>query len=391
MWRLPAMRRLSAVTVLGFVSFCLTLSSLPSWATEGGASPASAGLVTTVMLICTVLTQGLVPAAVTRFGLSPVLIAGLVALGLPAPLYLAHHALWWLLVVSGVRGLGFAVITVLGATITARVAPPSQRGEAIGLYGLAIALPNLLAVPGGVALQANGHFGWVAMIAATPLLAIPLVPALARSVSTARIGERLGRRAARAAIAAVAWPSLILLVVTFAGGGLLTFLPIARPGGVVAAGALLLFGATAAISRWAAGVAADQIGLRWLLPLSLGVAVLGLAGVGASLLGEPGPAAAFGILVGAGLFGIGYGATQNLTLVVALARTPHDNIASAVWNIGFDTGTALGAFAVGLVAATGLGLAWTFIASTLLILAVLPLTLRAIPGGADGRAQPPIR
>lgn len=370
-WRLPAMRRLFVVTVLGFVSFCLTLSSLPSYAAQGGVAGGTAGLVTTVMLICTVLTQGAVPAAVTRFGLGPVLIAGLMALGLPAPLYLAHHGLWWLLLVSGVRGTGFAVITVLGSTITARAAPASQRGEAIGLYGLAIALPNLVAVPGGVALQAGGHFAWVAVMAATPVLAIPFVPGLARSVSAARVGGGIGRRATRAAIAAVARPALVLMAVTLAGGGLLTFLPIARPAGPVAAGALLLFGATAAISRWAVGVAADQVGVRRLLPLSLAASIVGLIGVGVSLLAESGSAAG-GLLLGAAVFGVGYGATQNLTLVVALARTPHDNIASAVWNIGFDTGTALGAFAVGLIAATGLGLAWTFIASTLMIVAVLP-------------------
>jgi hypothetical protein len=79
------------------------------------------------------------------------------------------------------------------------------------------------------------------------------------------------------------------------------------------------------------------------------------------------------VLVGATVFGIGYGATQNLTLVAALASTPQDNIASAVWNVGFDTGTALGAFAVGAVAATGFGLPWTFVASAAPILLVLPI------------------
>ena len=39
---------------------------------------------------------------------------------------------------SSVRGAGFAVLTVLGATLAAQVAPPAQRGESIGLYGLAM-------------------------------------------------------------------------------------------------------------------------------------------------------------------------------------------------------------------------------------------------------------
>ena len=62
----------------------------------------------------------------------------------------------------------------------------------------------------------------------------------------------------RAALA----PSLVLFVVTLAGGGLVTFLPIERPDGVLATVALLLFGVTGASpagaracspTGWAAG------------------------------------------------------------------------------------------------------------------------------------------
>ena len=42
------------------------------------------------------------------------------------------------------------------------------------MYGLAIAIPNLIALPGAVALTSAGHFSWVAPLAATPLLALPI-------------------------------------------------------------------------------------------------------------------------------------------------------------------------------------------------------------------------
>jgi predicted MFS family arabinose efflux permease len=52
------------------------------------------------------------------------------------------------------------------------------------------------------------------------------------------------------------------------------------------------------------------------------------------------------------LVGIAYGALQNLTLGVAFEAVPRRDqvIASAVWNIGFDTGTGLGAVVVGTIA-----------------------------------------
>ena len=83
LWQLSAVRYLLAISVLGFASFCLTIASLPTWAVHGGATQATAGLVTTVMLGATVATQGLVPAMIARFGAGPSLALGLLLLGRP--------------------------------------------------------------------------------------------------------------------------------------------------------------------------------------------------------------------------------------------------------------------------------------------------------------------
>jgi predicted MFS family arabinose efflux permease len=253
-----------------------------------------------------------VPALTARFGPGPVLAAGLVALGAPSPLYAVDDGLLWLSAVSAVRGLGFAVLTVLGATLAARVAPPERRGEAIGLYGLAIAVPNLAFVPAGVALVLGGHAAWMAWLAAAPVLALPLVPGVVRGV---RAEPRSGTSSSRAAVRAALAPSGVLLVVTLAGGGLVTFLPIERPDGVLATAALLVFGLTAALSRWRAGVLADRTGTRLLLPLALLLSAGGMAVVALGL-----SAGAGWVLAGAAVFGAGYGAVQNLTLVTAFAR-----------------------------------------------------------------------
>ena len=75
------------------------------------------------------------------------------------------------------------------------MAPPERRGESIGLYGLAIAVPNLVAVPAGVALVLDGHVGWLSWLAASPVLGVVLVPVLVRSVAP-QPGRRSGRHAA---------------------------------------------------------------------------------------------------------------------------------------------------------------------------------------------------
>ncbi len=376
LWQLSAVRYLLAISVLGFASFCLTIASLPTWAVHGGATQATAGLVTTVMLGATVATQGLVPAMIARFGAGPSLALGLLLLGAPSPLYGLSSGLGVILPVSVVRGVGFALLTVIGATLTGSVAPPHRHGESVGLYGLAIAVPNLLGVPAGVALTEAGHFPLVGILAACPVLAVPLALRMRDAGPTRGDTRPAGSMARRTVVLVTLAPSLVLLLVTAAGGGLVTFLPIQRPSGVLATTALLVFGAAATLARWRTGVLVDRIGSRVLLPLSVTASAAGFGGVGGCLLGGSGYDAL--LLVSALVFGLGYGGVQNVTLVIAFARAGAAGAptASAVWNAAFDAGTAAGAVAVGAIADAGPGLPWSFVVTAGAVLVVLPVALR---------------
>ncbi len=386
-------------TLGGFTGFFVTMSALPAWLAGRGTPEALAGLVTTVLLVATVGTQLLVPRLVQRAGLPSVLAASLVALGAPSLLLLVDGGLGWVLGICAVRGIGFGILTVLGSTMTARIVPVARRGEAIGIYGLAIAVPNLLAVPGGVALVAAGTFAPVAILGAAPLLSLLAVPALARAVrsdpeaavpgadlaeaattgtpaSTADPADA-ARRARRAAGRAAVGPSLVLLVVILAGGGFLTYLPIARPNGALATAALLVWGATGALARWRVGLLADRSGLRQLLPGASAVAVLGVGIVVGGLMLDGTPGAIVTVL-GAAVLGAGYGSAQNLTLVAAFARARQRETAtvSSVWNVGFDTGTALGAALVGGLT-TLMSVPAALAVTGALVVASIPLAIRS--------------
>jgi MFS family permease len=365
------MQALIAVTFSGFASYGLTLASLPVYAVEGGAAESTAGVVTAVFLVVTIAVQGTVPGLTARFGVGPVLVAGLVAMGLPSPLYALDDGVAWISALSALRGAGFAVLTVLGATLSAQVAPPERRGESIGLYGLAIAVPNMVAVPGGVALVLGDSVALLSWLGASPLLGIPLVPLLMRSIGPQPAPGSAGSNRA-AALAALA-PSLVLFAVTLAGGGVVTFLPIERPDGVLATAALLLFGATGAVTRWQAGMLADRVGVRLLLPLAVVLAAGGLVAVAAGLV-----AGDAWVLAGAAVFGMGFGAVQNLTLLSSFTRAGEagTTAASAMWNAAFDAGTATGALALGFLAA-GIGLDRTYVLVAAGLAALLPLAAAA--------------
>lgn len=381
LWRQPGITRLLIVTLLGFTGFATTLGSLPWWAAQGGASVSTAGLVTTAMLVSTVATQVTVPAVVRHLGSGRGLAIGLLALGAPCPLYALFTDLGPLLAISAVRGVGFALLTVIGSTLTRMLAPPGRHGEAAGLYGLMIGGTAMAVVPGAVALGQAFGYGPVAVLASLPVLAVPMALKLSngRDVHVAE-PSGIGHRQA---VLRVLVPSLLLLVVTLAGSGLVTFVPIERPAGLLAATVLLAFGVASAVGRWRVGALADRIGTRMLLPVSLATTAAGLAAVAVGLA-----AGSSAVLVAAAaVCGLGYGAVQNLTLVVAFARVDPVDVptASAAWNIAFDAGTAVGAVAVGAVAAMGadpggdggLGVAVALGLCAVLLALVVPLSTRA--------------
>ena len=321
------------------------------------------------MLATTVATQGLVPWLILRLGSGPALALGLVLLGAPAPLYGLSPHLAVLLPVSAVRGTGFALLTVIGATLTGRVAPRERHGESVGLYGPAIALPNLGAVPRGVALTQAGHFPLVAILAACPVLACrwPSAPGWAvgsglrcgregpEPPEAARVRPRARTLSSRRVALLTMAPSVVLLLVTAARRRAVDVPadPAAERG--VATVALLVFGAAAAHGAVAGGRAGRPGRLAGAAAGVLVAAAAGLVGVGAV------PArrgvVRLVLLVAVLVFGLGYGAVQNVTLVIAFARAGAAGAptASAVWNAAFDTGTALGAFGVGALADAGLG------------------------------------
>jgi MFS family permease len=387
------MPALIGMTVMGFAGYAALLPVAPLWAVEGGASEAGAGLVNGVLLLFTVLTQLLVPGALRRFGWGPVMTLGLVLMGLPALAHIASDALAPILALSAVRGVGFGILTVTGSAAVAELVDPARRGTAIGAYGLAVALPNLLFLPLGPYVAQEVGFWVVFLVAGLPLLGIAPALALGRILhdppahspaEEALAGVRDIRR--RTAYRRLLAPTGLLLGVTFAGGALLTFAPQMVDSAVASTLALFGMGATAALSRWGMGILADRHGAHaFLWPLVL-LTVASMSLVAWSV-GLPATTAALVTFVlAAGLVGVSYGGLQNLTLVVAFEQVPrrHYGLASAVWNVGFDLGTGAGSVLVGALAA-GFGFPQALLAAAAVSAATLPLALRrAAAGPASG-------
>lgn len=358
---------LALATFSTFLGFQLLLSVVPLYADASGGGSPGAGLSTAAFMLSTVLTQVKMPRLLGRFGYRKVLVAGLLCLGLPAFMYTLAGGLAGILAVTLARGVGFGVVTVVFVALIVELAPPGRRGEALGLFGVAITLPTIFCNPLGLWLvDASGYTIVFLLGGMGPLLALFAV-ALVRTDSFAR-GEESGagfieglRRGPLLRL------FLIFATATSASGVMVTFLPLALPpdGLFSPAAALLVFGLATTLSRLWAGRFGDRKDPHVLLNPGLLASAAGVAA-----LPQGGPAT----LGGALLFGAGLGLLQSSTLMLTMNRVAEDErgLGGTLWNVSFDAGTGAGAFFFGFVVGVG-GFAPAFYLSAGFLLAALAL------------------
>jgi MFS family permease len=344
-------------------AFYLPLSVVPLFAEQSGAG-GNAGLATVALLLATVACELVTPRLIARVGYRWALALGLVLLGVPTLVLTASHSTAAILIVSVLRGAGFAISVVVTNAVAATLIPAERRGEGLALAGVMSGLPSLIALPAGVWVATHSGFTPV-FIAATvaPLLGLLAVPGLSRPAPAAK--EKLGN-------IALMRPAVIFASSTAAVGVLVTFLPLAvtGPRAWVAAAALLVQPAASTATRWIAGRLGDRYGTARLLVPGLILSIVGMAALACTAV----PAAVIG---GALLFGMGFGVLQNATLALMYARSPRggEGTVSAIWNAAYDLGMAAGALGAGLVV-TSLGYPMAFILTAAVMVPALSLVRR---------------
>jgi predicted MFS family arabinose efflux permease len=378
----------SRVLVLFFVAtfgsssaFYLLLSVVPLYATSVGAGGVGAGLATGALTLASVAGELVTPRLVARFGYRVVFAAGLVLLGTPAVALTVATTMPAILAVCVVRGVGFGVVVVVGSALVASLVPAERRGEGLGVYGVTVGVPAVVALPFGVWLAGYAGYPVVFVAGAGAALAgLTVVHALPgrrgpsiQPETREHVGVLAGLRRG-----ALLRPSLVFAATTMAAGIVVTFLPLAvrRGSGGLAAVALLVHAAAATASRWYAGRHGDRHGAARLLVPGLVAAAVGVL----ALVLADSPVA---VLVGMAVFGTGFGITQNTTMALMFDHVPASDYgtASALWNFAYDAGMGVGAAAFGFVAVhTG------FPAAFALTAAVMAAAL--VPAWSDRRPKP---
>lgn len=358
--QMPGMISIIATFAAVISSLSLLLPASPAWVASGGAGAMGAGTVTAALMAVTVATQLFaVRPALARFGWQKTLVAGTLFMGLGSPLQAISPDLSLALVSSALRGVGFGIVTVCGSMALSLLIPAERRGQAVGLYGLAAAVPQMILTPLAPWL--------IELLGFRPVLSLGLIAVLGAPFAW-HLGKLVDARTAQApasepeqgagagSVLRIIWPALLTLtLITAAGGAFMTFAIDIAPTALVASIALLVLTITAAPTRFWGGSLSDRFGTRVLMTPVLALSAVGTVLIGFSAAGAEGNARSILLLLGALLVGAGYGFLQSVTMVRALndAGPAHNARASVAWNANFDLGTGLGGLALGALAQAG--------------------------------------
>ncbi len=371
----PALWMAFAVSFGAMTSFYLLLSVIALYATHIGAGRTGAGLATGTLLLATVAGELATPRLLGRLGYRWMFAASLLLLGTSALAMTVATNIAALLAVCVFRGIGLAFVVVIGSSLVASLVPDERRGEGLGSYGVVVGVPAVLALPLGVWLAK--HVGYSPLFVTSALIALAGLPFVLGLPGRGGALDRSSGVLDGLRAPALMRPAIVFFATTMAAGIVVGFVPLAVTGasGTLAALALLVQAVASTGSRWWAGRYGDRRGSSWLLIPGLVSAAVGLL----ALVLTASPAAA---LLGMTLFGGGFGVTQNASLTVMLSRVAPSRygMASAVWNIAYDAGMAVGAGGFGILAArTGYAPAFA-IAAALMLTALVPALHDRRPG-----------
>jgi MFS family permease len=332
---------LSLASFITFLSVQLLTASLPLYAVRLGASDAVLGWMAGVIAVVSLVARPWVGQWLDRGGSVAALALGILAFVISAAGYWLAGSVVMLLVFRSLTGLGVALFTTAGQTLTVNLTPPQRRGEALSLYAVWHPIALIVGPPVGVAIaHAMGFPTLFAACMAIGLLGLGLTWPL-RTLRSDSEGHRplLFNRTVwlpgtwMAFLMVPYGANIGLLAVHAARRGL------ANPGIVFTAMALGLLAILLSVGR-----RSDRSARTAIIVPGMLIAACGMWATAVSH--------GWGLLAGGALSGIGLGLAQPALLALGVDLVPPEDRGSAMATLGMflEIGIWFGAVAGGLIA-----------------------------------------
>jgi len=291
-----------------------------------------------------------------------------------------------LLVARLLQGTAWAVYSVAGHTLVARLAPVERRGEISGYYQAMAALAGLLGPGIGVAVYiSSGELGPVVVASCLGLITVALAFRIGRGSKrpTTEPGPQRPRHSRWSRLMEPsALPSTAMLTAFMSAQSLFFVFPPVYAVGVGAPVESLavyypVFGTSAVLSQLVVGRLSDRIGRGTAIRIGCVLGIIGLviAVAGSDLL-------VFG--AGACVYVIGVSLVSPTLGALTMDRAPANRIGSAMatYSIGYQIATGASSLLWGMVISVA-GFPWAFLAAIALQFATVGMSLLFVkPRGA---------
>jgi MFS family permease len=336
-----------AATLLGFLSVGAVLPVLPRYVTGPvGAGDVAVGVVVGAFAVSAVVTRPLAGRLADERGRRTGMLVGFGISAVAGVLYAVPLGVPGLVGARLVLGVGDALLFTAGAAWIVDLAPPERRGQAIGLFGLAIWGGLAVGPVCGELLLRLGSFEAVwAFAAVMPLLGalvarrVPEAPPAPRAPDAAR-GPLVPR--------AVIPPGIALALANVGYGTMAGFVVLHLDDAGVGGGASVFtaFAVAVVLARLLAGRLPDVLGPR---TTAIAAGAAETAGLGLLALAPSFPVA----LAGAVVMGCGFSLLFPSLALIAVTRVGAERRGAALgaFTAFFDAGVGLGAPVAGIVAA----------------------------------------
>jgi predicted MFS family arabinose efflux permease len=355
-----------------FLSISMLLPTLPLYVRDLGGSPIEVGIIIGAFSVGVLLARPFAGRAVDRGGRRKVLLLGALVAAAVAPFYLIT-AFAALVAVRVVHGAGLSAFTSASTVLVADLAPAGRRTEFLGW----LSTSGIVAFAIGpvIGIEVAQRWGWIALfvlVSICGLAAVVCATGLSRPATLHGSERRVDYRAAILRREVVV-PTVTMLLVISAHGGVFTFLPLMLEERLSFNFGLyfLVYSSASLCVRIVAGWLSRRIGDG---PMIWGG--LGLYAAGIFLMPLVQDSAT--MVISAVLFGLGFGMYQP-AIYSMVADAASDRARGMVLSVllgAFDLGMGIGGLVAGpTVAAFGVPafLAWLAVVPVIAAMAFVGL------------------
>ena len=366
----------STINFLATLVYFLLLVTIASYATtEFGASTSTAGLVSSIFIIGSLLGRLGAGRFIGQKGPIKVLWIGLTFFAITSALYFLANSIPLLLINRLAQGIAVGIIGTATGTIVAHILPSARKGEGIGYFSLSAILATAVGPFIGILLM-NMDSGFTIMFVMNLFLSLICMLFLATVKLKLAPIKQPEQTAVKSSILSQfiepkAVPiSFIALIIGFSYSGVMTFLSFyAESINLVSAASyfFLVYAVVIIFSRPFTGKIMDSRGANIIVYPCIVIFAIGMFFFSQASEG-------WMLLLAAAFIGFGYGNFNSVAQTIAVKVTePHRfGLATATYFILFDLGLGIGPYVLGFIVPET-GYRTIFVAMVVVIILCIPL------------------